>query len=245
MAISDTVIKGFSSPQAVALGMVGADEVLAREREWYGDAERLQDAAAIVAARACGKLVEVESVSNENFRLIGRFRNSDLHTNYPRLLTPNAAQSLLIMAGLWRQEADKLAVPRSVHLSVTSLARHQEYQNILVEFGKFAVPDSTHVTGNAFDFDLGGYYMDLEDGREACVALRQPKEQIKIADAFECDLGVARYNPVRLGPEHFDTRVPQALMIARRVLYDEEYINALIEMPETVNCTLHVAAAPA
>lgn len=242
MPTSATIMTGLSRREDVIVGMKGLDEQLRREREWYRDAPRLKDDAALVGAVATGRLVRVEA--NQDIQLIGRFRNPALHTMYPPYLSVRAKKTLHLLGRTWRQAANLLDVPLEVRLSATSFTRHDEYQAELVAAGKFAVADSTHVTGEAFDIDLGGYFLQLADGREAVVSLREVADQEIIAQAFEDELSVDRYDPVRLGPDHYDHRVSEALFYAAELLHDSGVLNAVIEMPDTPNRVLHTAPAP-
>jgi hypothetical protein len=235
------VVKGFSTDQEVQSGMVGLDDALAPERDWYAEAPRFADHLAIIGAVAAGALVEV--TPDANVKPIGRFRNSELCGIYPPYLTPNA---LLCMQGVgraWRSVADAVGVPDSVRLAATSLTRSQEYQDGLVRAGKFAVKDSTHVTGNAFDIDLGGYSEDLADGTEVLTSLRPPARQKPIAEALQAGLKRNVYEPVRLGPEYYDPRVTDALLYVVAILHEQGFLNAVPEMTSTVNGVLHIAAA--
>lgn len=240
--VSSTVLKGFSQSHEVAEGMEGIDAALARERKWYRGAQRYQDNAAIAGGLATGALVRV--VPDENLQLIRRFRNPTLEATFPPYLTPLALDALQGLGRAWRVAANKLSVPSSVRLSVTSLTRTEEYQAELVASGKFAVSDSTHVTGNAFDIDLGGYYVDLGDGKEMVVSLREPQDQAKIAQAFQDELGVVRVDPIRLGAKHYNPEVTGALLYVASALHTNEIINTVIEMPNTPNRVLHTVPRP-
>lgn len=243
MKFSPTIIEGFSDRATIEKDLANIDENLARERQWYSQAFRFQDHQAALGGLASNKLVSVQG--DDNFRLIRRLRNTDLDHIYPPLLTPSAAESLKDIGDLWRKSVTELGVPAEVKLSVTSLLRSQEYQDKIVASGKLAVSDSTHVTGNAFDIDLGGYYVDLGYGREATVSLRHPVDQQNIASAFSLDLGVGGEEPhLRQGPEHFLPAVPEALKTVLFAMHDHGLINSFVEMDGTPNATVHVAPSP-
>lgn len=244
--ISEEIIRGFSSPETVAteMGSVDLDRELLRERLWYADNERFADSKGVSNAVKAGRLVRVDP--DENIQLIRRFRNPDLHETYPPYLTPNALGAFYSTGRIWRIGANVLGIDPRIRLSATSFVRSQQYQDRLVLAGKFAVKDSTHVSGNAFDIDLGGYsYHDPDLEREIVVSLREPAAQQTIASAFEHDLGVKPSDePLRLGPEHFDARVPEALVYVLERIYETGRLNFLIEMAGTPNCVVHIAPSP-
>jgi hypothetical protein len=244
-ASSSIIVQGFSKPDEVKAGMVGSDVGLATERAWYKDAERFQTYSDVLAAVACAKLVPIEA--DGNIQLSGRLhsKNPDVEKDFPAYLTPHAAQNMTELGHRWREVADGMGVPETVRLAATSLVRTQVRQDLIVASGKFAVPDSTHVAGGAYDFDLAGYYQRLSDGREAAVSLRPVAPQLTIAEAFGSEYGITDNPPVRLGPEHYDHRVTAALLIARKQMLQEGSLAGLVEMPTTLNTSLHVAAAPA
>ena len=235
-------MQGFSDARAVQKELGGVDVLLERERSWFEHAPRFSDAAAITEAVVDGRLVPF--TGDTNMSVVRRFRNPALNEQYPPYLTPNAEASLRGLGRIWRLVANEIGVPQEVRLAVTSLVRSQAYQNHLVAEGKLAVPDSTHVTGNAYDIDLGGYYIDLEDGREATVSLREIDPQQEIAAAFGHDLAVKRDDPVRLGPEQYTPEPTQALLYVASILHQHQFINRVVELSHTPNRVLHIAAAP-
>lgn len=242
MKVSDEAIAGFSNPEEVCVGLQTIDIDLRRERDWYGAMAHYADQKAIQTASETGELVRVNA--DDNFQIIGRFRHDNPELPYQPYLTHSALHMLHVMGRYWRHAARSRGIADGVRLAVTSMVRSQEYQDELVRAGKFAVPDSTHMTGNAFDIDLGGYYNALEDGREATVSLRSPATQSKIGKALVRDLGLEPYNPVRFGPESFEPEVTEAVMRVAEGLHQLGVINRVIEMPESANRVLHVAVSP-
>lgn len=236
------ILHGFSQPTDVAAAIGTMDQDLAVERGWYADTLGFGTLRDIAAAYRAGELQYIRP--DPNMRPNTRFMNPQLHDRYVPLLTPNAATVLHVFGAEWRKAAQTLGVNTDIRLAVTSMTRTAIYQQELVDAGKYASDrQSTHVVGNAFDIDLGGYYQGPEIGLRA-VSMRSVERQEEIANAFIGGLGVRQYAILRLGAEHYDPRVEQATYLAQKVLEDQGLIKGLIEMPDTPNRCLHVAVAP-
>ncbi len=146
----------------------------------------------------------------------------------------------------WRLAANTKGVDPRIRLAATSFVRTDEYEEELIAAGKFAVQRSTHGSGNSFDVDYCGYsYWDASLQREVVVSLRPPDAQLAIASAFERDLGVTRTDePLRLGPEHFDERVPACIDFVVERLYLNNRLNFVLEMANTPNGAMHITPSP-
>lgn len=243
LVVSKTVLNGFSDRQIVIEGMQDIDEELALERAWHRDSVRYPTNDMIRICAGTGELARVRG--DRNIGLIMRFRNPELHDTYPPYLQPRAAATLRLLGIVWRQEADMAGIPSTVRLAATSFTRSQEYQNQLVSAGKFAVSNSTHMTGYTFDLDLSGYFMDsAETGQEMSITMRPPAVNNTIANAFRSDYGRNDPAPIRLGPEHFDQAVPDTLLTAAGILFRQGLINMVPEMFGTPNSALHISTPP-
>ncbi len=244
MRTSRDIMAGFSKPEDVRDGMKGINQALELERQWYADAPRFADNQAVERAVGSGALVLV--TYDDNVQPIRRFRNPELRDTYPPYLTPNGLQGLRALGRTWRLAANEVGVDPRIKLAATSFVRTDEYEEELIAAGKFAVRRSTHGSGNSFDIDYCGYsYWDAGLHREVVVSLRPPVEQLTIASAFERDLGVTRTDePLRLGPEHFDERVPACLDFVVERLYGNNLLNFVLEMANTPNGVMHITPSP-
>lgn len=240
-----TVIKGFSKEVDVKRELPKLESALERERKWYAEAPRFHTLSDILGAVASETLVRVGI--DANIKPTRRFRNPELENIFTPFMTPRAYEIYELIGKKWREELNKLPknqASSNIRLSSTSFVRSQDYQDALVEQGKLAVPDSTHVTGNAFDIDLGGYYLDLIAGGEAAISLRNPSKQLTIADDLAKLSGVREFDPIRLGPNYFRPEITEALLSVALEMHKEGQINAVPELMDTPNRVLHIAVSP-
>ncbi len=237
------ILEGFSDPDDVAANFGNIDQDLAIERGWYADTTAFESLSDVAIACQFGRLQYVRA--DTNIRPITRLLNPHLHGRFLPLLTPNAATVLHVFGAEWRKHAEDLGVSADTRLAVTSLTRTAEYQQQLVAAGKFASSrQSSHTVGNAFDIDLGGYYVGQNEVGITAVSERSLDKQLRIAEAFVGGLGVRHQAILRLGAEHYDPRVEQATYLAQTALEQQGLIKGLIEMQDTPNRCLHVAVAP-
>jgi hypothetical protein len=211
----------------------GLDQQLVRERAWYADARRYRTNRGIHRAVRRGALVEVRD--SDDLQLIDRFKREP--QTYVPYLTPNALRMAHDFGNLWRMTLWQSGIQDGLdRLAVTSMVRSKKYQRHIVSSGSLAVPDSTHCTGNAVDFDMAGYYRMNQDGR--IVAHGHPARQ-----ARHRRVSLLINRPVaELG--YYDPRVTDAALRVATLMHDAGVINRIHEFPSTPNACLHLAAAP-
>lgn len=214
---------------------------LVRERAWYAGATRFQDQSDIWRAVQDGDLVRIES--NENHHLIRRLRlpDGERPEGLDPFLTPNASILLNLYGSMWRERLESLGIEDpQLRLALSSLVRSQRYQDSIVAKGRLASPDSTHCTGNTWDFDGCAYTrIDPETGRAlsivspAGLAVRQAAI-VKMYGKESTDMT----------SEGYDEKVVLASYDVAHALQDRGAINLVSEFPGTHSAVLHIAGTP-
>lgn len=217
------------------------DRALYRERQWYEDTPRFLTNKNIQSAIKKRELRLIDET--KDLRPIARFNASV--EGFTPYLTSNAKRASKAFGSLWRVMLEKEygIVNPSLRLAVTSMVRTQKYQDTLVKNGRFASPDSTHCTGNAFDIDLSGYYVHESDVQVVShVDPRRRKASQKIGTLIARQLGET-YNSKSI-TDHYDERITHAALLAAEVMYEEKSINMIHEFKDTPHACLHVAVNP-
>ena len=204
------------------------------ERQWYGG-QPVFDPPAIAAAAKAGKLVKVEETAN--YLPILRFRNLDLEEKYPPYLSKPAKRLLDEMGRNWRKQAQAAGVDGAIRLSVTSLTRSQEYQQIMREAGKLAMADSPHTRGEAFDIDGAAYYQG-----KSPVNPRAGKQSRWERAFAKLDARLAA--PQFLDYSQYDPRVHTILSEVLAAMAAQAKLNYVLEYPGTTNACFHVCRQP-
>lgn len=226
---------------ATDLDRSGLDSLLAREREWYRDAERFQTRADLYKAFETGQLVELHQ--SPDVLPINRFRTRA--DGFDPFLTPNAWRAVHVIGEYWREELGDLSFLAlgSLRIAVTSMSRHQLYQDRLVAAGRLAAPDSTHCTGNAFDIDASGYYRLQPNGVPVShVDPRRHSARLAIGEELKHRFG--GLNGASILSDEYHSLVTSAVIRAGRRLHEEGRINLVEEFAGTENACLHIAAHP-
>ena len=217
------------------------DRALYRERQWYQDAPRFETKKQIKTAIKKRNLVFLNET--KDLKPIARFNASmDGYTPY---LTPHALRAAKAFGGLWRiiLEREYKIVDQDLRLAVTSMVRTQKYQDTLVASGRFASPDSTHCTGNAFDIDVSGYYsIASKDQAISHVDPRRRAASKKIGHLIAEQMGQSF--DAKTQSKEYDPRITQAALLAAEVMYEEDSINMIHEFKSTPNACLHIAVNP-
>ena len=216
------------------------DEHLAPEREWYADAPRFSGNDEVEAAFRAGSLVNVSETIW--YRPIDRFSiNPITNKSY---LSPGAACAL----NDWAEQTFENLIDQEIDVSgvrfaITSMVRSVEQQNMIIEEGKLAVPDSTHTAGGAFDVDMAGYY-EYVDGELLRVSVpgRAPFHKQLIQTLIE--KGVSEDNLPKFDYERYNPEVPRSAMDVVRIMQDQGLINGVLEFSDTINSCYHIAANP-
>ena len=217
------------------------DRALYKERQWYMDTTRFQKDEHIQREIRQGNLVKMNE-TNE-LKPIARFNAS--MEGFTPYLTPRALRAAWAFGSLWRVVLEKQfsIEDRSLRLAVTSMTRSQEYQDTLVESGRFASPDSTHCTGNAFDIDVSGYYSYVsKENIVSHVDPRRRKASQHIGNLIAQQIGGSPSTTSQA--DFYDERVTEAALWTAEVLYEEEVINRIHEFKDTPNACLHIAVNP-
>lgn len=238
MAITDApTIRGFSEPGEEDFELLNTK--LAREREWYKDAEVFETYQDIQRAIASENLVPLHH--NHNIRLVQRF------ADHPEKYVPAAkmaTRAIVHSFGMqWRAMTEQRGlkvVP--VRLAVTSLVRPVEQNDEIVSRGALAVPDSRHTNGAAADFDGAGYY-EYKDGiwwsvghpgreeQQQKILEELQKTQPEVVDRLSYSYD---YNP----------EIMQAAWDVAHLMHERMEINLVGEFEGTPNATMHMAADP-
>jgi hypothetical protein len=217
------------------------DHALYRERQWYQDAQRIENDQHMKGAIKRGELVRVGDM--KDIKPIARFQSSI--EGFSPYLTAHALRAVKAFGGLWRimLERESRIVDPSLRLALTSMVRTQEYQNTLVTSGRFASPDSTHCTGNAFDIDVSGYY-SIEPNNHVIshVDPRRRKASKKIGSLIAEKMGHTFIDNIQC--ESYDPRITQAALRAAEIMYEEDSINMIHEFKDSPNACLHIAVNP-
>ncbi len=217
------------------------DLALQREREWYKDSPRYLVKKDIKRAIRNNELVHLRE--SEDLKPIARFNTSmDGFTPY---LTPEALRAAKAFGYLWRviMEEQYGIVDPALKLAVTSMVRTQKYQDKLVASGRFASPDSTHCTGNAFDIDVSGYYSLVDN--DTAISHVDPRRKAagqRIGSLIAQSLGET-FNAESHGGS-YDKRVTESAIWTAEVLFEEYEINRVHEFKDSPNACLHIAVNP-
>lgn len=234
-----SLLPSLASPSEFEIATM--DRALYREREWYRDMPRFEKKKDIETALKKRTLVRVGET--KHLRPIARFNTS--MDGFIPYLTPKAMRASRAFGDLWRivlEQKYEINDP-SLRLAITSMVRTQKYQNLLVESGRFASPDSTHCTGNAFDIDLSGYYSHTKDEKVLShVDPRRQEASRKIGSLIAQKIGEPYANTSHA--DMYDPRITQAALLAAEVMYEEESINMIHEFKGTPNACLHIAVNP-
>lgn len=225
------------------------DSALERERAWYSESPRFKDERDLTAAIASGDLVQVHQ--SPHSRPVARFYKGGV-PGFDPFLSERAWRLLHDFTDRWYDRLIDLQEDQrpviidlaSVRLAVTSMVRHQEYQNALVAGGRLASPDSTHCTGNAFDIDASGYYLVESNGRAvSCVDERRRAASTRIGELLANSLGAM---PETLSPRdsQYFPGVTQAAIDVAKSFHAEGAINLVEEFAGTENACLHIAVNP-
>ena len=205
------------------------------ERQWYRDVLPFESYASILKAAADGGLEKVKPTAD--YLPILRLRNPALGETYPAYLTKEAKAVLDEIGRTWRQRADAERIDRKVRLAITSLARTQPYQQLIVKAGKLADPESVHTRGEAFDIDASGYYLD-----NVPINPRQDREK-EFAAAFK-ELGAELDSP-HFGDFHlYNPKVHDILHEVMNQLQKEGKLHFVHEYPNTNNAVFHACRNP-
>lgn len=224
-------------------------EKLVREVDWHRDTPRFNGVAELAGAVVSGSLVELKD--DDNIRLIARF-TPDMDQAQPGFwpyLTPGALLVAQEFGRLWRHIlATEFGVERpDVRLPITSLVRTVPYQMDLVAGGRFASPDSTHMTGWAFDTDNGSYYKQQEDGLWVSCAHPGGRGQRKdAAEAIRQRYGMDPEAKLfrQVFDREYDPRINEAGYMAAKILHDKEVTNLVLEFPGQPYSVLHQGVNP-
>lgn len=240
MALSTEPIISLTDP--TELERIHLEEGLARERMWYGDAPRFQTDEDIKAAIHNGALVPV--LDTDDFRKTARFsREVEGFISY---VTPGALRMIQEFSQRWRVLLwEEYHVQHLLDvLAATSMARAQVYQDKLVQSGmKLAVPDSTHCTGNAVDFDASGYYrLDAEGNFWSHAHPGRRAGSLAVKAQLEARHGEMPDAP-RIAP-WYDGQITEAAIRVAEAMHNEGSINLVREYVGTPNETLHMAVNP-
>ncbi|MHB1865307.1 MAG: DUF5715 family protein [Candidatus Saccharimonadales bacterium] len=194
------------------------------ELKWHEGSVRYADELAIQRAISLGELVEFKQSSD-----IARIRGFDYCRTTSQLpfLHPVAHQVVSMLGHKWREilEEDYGIISPNTRLSISSMVRSQQYQDIIVAAGKLAHPNSTHCTGYAFDIDASGYY-SLNQGQ--LLPVIDPKRQVSVEDQID----------------GYDARINAAALGAARILQQEGVINLVPEFSGSANACLHISCNP-
>ena len=217
------------------------DLALHREREWYKDSPRYLVKKDIKRAIRNNELAHLSE--SEDLKPIARFNTS--MDGFIPYLSPNALRVAKAFGCLWRvimEEQYGIADP-ALKLAVTSMVRTQKYQDKLVAGGRFASPDSTHCTGNAFDIDVSGYYSLIDN--DTAISHVDPRRKAagqRIGSLIAQSLGETFNAESHSGL--YDKRVTESALWTAEVLYEEYDINRVHEFKDSPNACLHIAVNP-
>ena len=217
------------------------DRALTKERVWYVDTPRMQTNEQIKRAIRTGKLVKMNE--SNDLKPIARFNASV--EGFTPYLTPRALRAARAFGSLWRVVLEKQfkIEDRALRLAVTSMTRSQEYQDTLVAQGRFASPDSTHCTGNAFDIDVSGYYSYVS--KDQVISHVDPRRRAASQHIGKIISKKINNDSYRVSyADAYDERITEAALWTAELLYDEEVINRIHEFKDTPNACLHIAVNP-
>jgi hypothetical protein len=235
----DFKVRPFSNATPEDLAALG--DGLERERAWYRGVPRYPTNAHIDSAVTYGELFPVGN--DADFRLIRRFfLNPEFHK---AVLTARAIRARQAHGRLFREVLDDMGVVApDVRISATSFTRSVAYQNTLVdEPGRLAsAEEPLHPTGNAWDMDGKGYF---EKRKNIWVSVSHPDRRPQNEEIIE-DL-LAQGVPKEGLPVYsydYDPRITLAAETALQFMHDDGQVSLLVELPETVNTSLHVTVSP-
>lgn len=171
-------------PSASDLGSL--EEGLRLERDWYKDFSAYPDDESIKTAAGRRELVRCDGADAASlYRPNDRFLNP--HPDFDMwqpVLSAQAAEGLNELSSRFAEHEFAESVGR-VLLPITSMTRSQAYQSELTSSGKLASEHrSTHLFGGAFDVDLSGYYVEIDDSSGKgviAVSAGRPFKAIKAA----------------------------------------------------------------
>lgn len=220
--------------------LAGMDSLLERERAWYADEPRFHSREDIFRAIGRGTLTQLHQ--SQHLRPIARFAKRP--EGFDPYLTSRAWRFVHDFAESWRTKLQESFDNHSLdlRLAVTSMVRHQTYQNQLVQAKRYASIDSTHCTGNAVDIDVSGYYHILPDATAlSYVDPRRHKARMKIADILSERLGNEQKS---VFTEEYCPSVTVSAIQTAREFHDDGAINLIEEFAGTENACLHIAVNP-
>jgi Family of unknown function (DUF5715) len=214
-----------------------------REEQWYAGFPVFETNTAILEAVRAQRLVAV--AGDGNVELIGRFRNPDLHGQFPPYLLRGSRDALQSLGSFWRNAMHREGLDPldEVRLAVTSLVRSGETQRKLVaDTSKLANPKSTHRNGAAFDIDASAYYM-VQHGE--LISVQHPDRDQKIVRAIGKTLAAkSAGEAARISQNDYDPKVMQVLLHVVSGLHRGERINRIVEYEGTANQCVHIAPNP-
>jgi hypothetical protein len=205
------------------------------ERQWYGGITPFLTVKEIIDASKKGYLTKV--VEAENYMPIMRLRNVALVDKYPPFLTKQSKRLLDEIANIWRQNCHRSDIDPEIKLAITSLARVQSYQNLLIKSGKLAMPNSPHLRGEAFDIDASGYY-------QSGVPINpREDEQKEFSKAFK-DINAQLDSPQFGSYKLYNPEVHLILKEVLEEMQSHDKLNFVHEYAGTTNACFHVCRNP-
>lgn len=205
------------------------------ERQWWIDVTGFKTYNEMVSLNGTGKLVKI--TGNDNYLPILRFRNPELHADYPPYLTVESKKLLDEIGTKWRNEMVRQGFDPKIRLAITSLSRTLSYQKKLVKAGKLADPESVHTKGVAFDIDAGGYYLGEVPINARAEAQNEFKTNFQKISA-----------PIENHPfgdyALYDPKVHQILHKVLENMAKEGKLHFVYEFPNTTNDVFHVCLNP-